>query len=146
MTEKSIFRAADLEVIEVGGGNGAARQHLHWRVGIAPTAEADIGGRVVYATLHANDETGGGEVTVGGLILHHPADLELELDAFRAGIDGSDALECFYDAARSALRVVCATVGIQVDVPVKAPSPEFGLLRPREVEDDEIDSSALEAQ
>ncbi len=104
---------------------------MSWRVALAPEAESDIGGRVVYATLHSHGPAGGGQVTVAGLILHHPRTLDLSLDEFRDAINESDALECFYDAARGALRVACSLVDVVPEIPTEAPSPEFALLRKR---------------
>ncbi|MBU1251659.1 MAG: hypothetical protein KJ659_02745 [Actinobacteria bacterium] len=137
MIEQSAFRAVDVEPMDVHADSNPTSAHLHWRVALAPEAETDIGGRVVYATLHARGQSGGGQVTVAGLILHHPKTLELSLEEFRDGIDESDALECFYDAARGALRLAAALVNVVLEVPTKAPPPEYGLLRKREAMIDE---------
>lgn len=146
MVDKSVFRAVDIETIDLQSGISPTESHVTWKVGIAPEAESDLGGRVVYGTLHAYGPSGGGEVTVAGLILHYPSDLELSVEQFREGIEESDALECFYDAARMALRVATAIVSVAPELPVKAPAAVFGLLQKRNQEASDTDLDDVPAE
>lgn len=140
MSAEAILQSVNLQVIELKANKRPTEEHMDWRVGIAPDADEDLAGRVVYGTLHSHGPEGGGDVTVAAIVRVYGEQSLLDADEFRDALNGSVALESLYDAARSALKVCLALVDAEIELDVESPTPTFGLLKRREPPDSDAES------
>lgn len=109
--------------------------HVVWTVSYHPTLSSSKRGpwRPVVGTLHAADQSGNGDVSVGAILKNiHGADP----DDFEAALADSDALETLYDVARSHLLPVMRSVGCDIVLDRKAPEVELHELPDGSIEED----------
>ncbi|WP_153002074.1 hypothetical protein [Leucobacter chromiiresistens] len=138
MSGSTQFLLVNPEVISISSHrHDAEGDELIWETGIAPEGISDMGGRVVFGTLQAGCDSGGGAVIVASIFRQPEGEL-LELEAFEEAFVDSDALETLYDIARASLRQVLSFIEVQIDLPRKAPEPQIGYLT-RQHEDRETE-------
>lgn len=144
MTEVSIpLQLVAPEVMGVRASRQPVEEpHTNWYVDYAPERDDDTGARVVFGNLHAAGTDGIADVTVA-CMMRYPADDEPGTEEFAAVLAQSDALETLWDIARVAFRTIAAVVGIDVEVPSKAPEAEISQLVPSD-EAEKSDTAAVE--
>jgi hypothetical protein len=107
---------------------------ITWTIGYAPETEPDGDLRVIFGTLDASGETGGGSVRVSCFVTGTGSD---SVEDVEAALSGDLALETVYDVARVALRTVLATVDADAVIPTKAPAPTLEQLVRADSQDSE---------
>ncbi|MBF4463458.1 MULTISPECIES: hypothetical protein [unclassified Rathayibacter] len=119
------FAVDNVDVIQVRASIGGSEPHLQYNVTYEPKSRpSELGSFYpVVASLHAADEDGWGDVSIGAFLL--------PLGEVPDGIPLSEvladdaAIETLYDIARTHLRHVLATVGCLTQLPKQAPEAEF---------------------
>lgn len=128
MIRPTSIHLTDPRIIEVRASiAGEGEEHVNWLVDIAPTAEARLNLRVVFATLHAYGAGGNCDVVVGAR-MKYPKVATTPLEEFEAALAESEALETLYDYARVHARSLLGLVESDGTLPAKAPDPTFGRL------------------
>jgi len=129
------LRLSAPEIFEAKATQTGAKRHVRWFVGYAPEPQEGTSSRVVFAAIHAFNESGGAEVSCASLI-SHPSDFDPTNEEFEQALRDSEALETLYDFLQPHVRSLLAMVNCGAKVPSKAPKPKFSRLK-RASEDSE---------
>lgn len=122
------LRLSEIETFEVKAERRGTKKHTSWSIGLAPEEEEGTSARVVFGTLHAYGENGGGEVLIAGLV-SYPEGAYPDTSTVQAAMKESDTAEVLYDAARLVLGAALALTDVPLRLPRRAPKAKFGVLK-----------------